>query len=260
MQLHVVAGLPRSGSTLLCNLLAQRPELQVSSTSALPALLGGISQLLTNSPEVTSDLLNVEGATARPTRILRAAAEAWHDTDGIVIDKSRGWAPNAVILQRVFPEAVMLIPVRDPREVFASVERQHRRSGEYGPHELMYEKASAMLSPEGLIGAPIRWCEDLVRRQLGRVLFINYHALTVSPDTMMTRVDRALSLEKFDYDFENVENQATDADALYRFKYPHDGEGPVRENGSGWTDVIDEGTANAIAGRWPFYMQTFGFT
>jgi hypothetical protein len=38
--MHFLAGLPRSGSTLLGTLLCQRPDLQVSATSGLIDIMG----------------------------------------------------------------------------------------------------------------------------------------------------------------------------------------------------------------------------
>lgn len=267
MNLATIAGLPRSGSTLLCNLLAQRPDVTVSSTSALPLVLAQVSQLLTNSPEVTSDLLNVPGARERNVDAMRAFVEAWHPApdDHLVIDKSRGWGASFLLLQRLFPDVRIVAPIRDPREVFASVERQHRASAEFGPHETLTDRASQMLSPQGLIGGPITWTEDLVRRRprtadgLPALLVLGFDGLSTAPATMMRIVEQHLCLESFEYDFAAVESVATEADELYRFKYPHDGSGPVKAPPPGWADVISDDVAELIRARWPFFFNTFGF-
>ena len=41
-RLYFVAGLPRSGSTLLCNILMQNPAIYASATSGIPEVLRGI--------------------------------------------------------------------------------------------------------------------------------------------------------------------------------------------------------------------------
>lgn len=267
MRFATIAGLPRSGSTLLCNLLAQRPDVHVSSTSALPAVVSQVSTLLTNSPEVTSDLLNVPGARERNIVAMRAFIEAWYpDTDDkLVIDKSRGWGYAFLLLQRLFPDVRIIATIRDPREVFASVERAHRASAEFGPHNPLTETARQMLSPQGLIGGPITWTEDLVRRRPctesgeAALMVLSYDSLGAAPEMMMRNVDHHLGLEPFDYDFESVQSTATDEDVLYRFKYPHDGSGPVKPRPSGWQDVISDDIASQIRDRWPFFFQTFGY-
>lgn len=258
---HVIAGLPRSGSTLLCNLLAQRPETHVSSTSALPRALLGMSQLFTQSPEVTSDLLNVPGTQERPARVMRSIVESWYsDVEAdVVVDKSRGWGQSALLLGRLLPEAVILVTVRDPREVIASIERQHRATAEYGSHDSFESRNQQMLSAEGLVGGPIAWCEDMIRRKLPNVKFVRYTSLVADTRHEMRDIDRRLGLEEFDYDINDVVSVATDADALYRFKYPHDGSGQVAARGADWSDVMSDETAQRIVQAWPLYSSTFGF-
>ena len=75
----------------------------------------------------------------------------------------------------------------------------------------------------------------------------------------MARVETELGLEPFGHDFEGVENVATDLDALYRNKYPHDGSGAIKPTGHHWSEVIDEQLAANVAGVFPLYMQTFAY-
>ena len=42
--IHLVAGLPRSGSTLLMNLLGQNPAIHVTPTSGLVDLVAGVAR------------------------------------------------------------------------------------------------------------------------------------------------------------------------------------------------------------------------
>lgn len=259
MSFHVLAGLPRSGSTLLCNLLAQRDGVYVGSTSALPAALRGLSGLFTSSTEVSSDLISDPSARQRHLDVLRAVVDAWHPQAPIVIDKSRAWAQMSLLLRRVKPDAVIIVTVRDPREVFASIERQHQASAEYGHQAGILDRASAMLSPDGLIGSSCNAIEDLIRRRLPGVLFVGHPALAHDPHGTMRRVDAALGLDPFEYDFDTVSNASREVDELYRFKFPHEGSGSVGPPGGHWSDIIDADTAKQIIGRWPLYATTFGF-
>ena len=262
MRLAVIAGLPRSGSTLLCNLLAQHPDVYVSSTSALPTVLNQVTGIFNNSPEVTSDLIAAEDETRnRSLAVLRGIIDNWYvGHDGLVIDKSRGWGPIALLLKRLMPDAPIIVTVRDPREVFASVEKQHRASAEYGPHDkTMFERADEMLSPNGLIGGPIRWTEDLMRRRPPGLSIVSYDWLTNQTSHVMASLAEELGLDPHDHDLVNVESTATDADALYRFKYPHDGSGPVQQRELDWRDVIGDDLAQKILARWPFYASSLGY-
>jgi sulfotransferase len=265
MRIATLAGLPRSGSTLLCNLLAQRDDVTVSSTSGLPGALAKMSEFLTNSPEVTSDLIGLPEARERNVSVLRGIVNNWHPDDGrLVVDKSRGWGWSYLLLQRLYPDARMVAAVRHPRDVFASIEKQHRATAEYGPHEPLWDKANVMFSQGGMIGGPIAAVEDMIRRRpftqsgIPFVFFAVYEGFTAAPDVAMRGIDKHLGLEPFDYDFDKVVSVATDADALYRFKFPHDGSGQVEQRPVD-ADLVPDDLAAQIKGRWPLFHQTFGY-
>ena len=250
---------------MLCNLLAQREDVTVTSTSGLPGALGKMSEFLTNSPEVTSDLLNIPEARERNMAVMRGIVESWHPDDGrLTIDKSRGWGWSYLLLQRLYPDVRMVACVRDPKEVLASVEKRHRETAEYGPHEPLLEKASNLFSPQGIIGGPIAACEDLVRRRpftqsgVPLAFFAPYEALVAAPGRLMAGIDKHLGLDPFEYDFDKVVSVATDADAIYRFKYPHDGSGKVEDRGPS-VDLVPDEIVTAIKQRWPLYHSTFGY-
>ena len=49
MQLHFLAGIPRSGSTVLAAIMNQNPETQVSTTSSLIHILNGLAETWSNA-------------------------------------------------------------------------------------------------------------------------------------------------------------------------------------------------------------------
>jgi len=255
-----MAGLPRSGSTLLCNLLDQHPDVYVSSTSALPRALNGIAELFGNSPEITSDLLNVPGSRDREVAVLQGIIENWHPNDlPVVIDKSRGWAANEMLLRRLRPDSRMLVTVRDPRDAFASTEKRLAETAEFGVTSTMMDRASQQFSEDGLFGLPIKHIEDLLRRSVPGNFYVPFEAFVAEPKELMAEVLDYLELEPFEFDFDNVESAATDADELYRFRYPHVGAGKVAPVESNWESVIGAEVGQAIADRWPTFMSGFGY-
>lgn len=261
---HVVCGLPRAGSTLLCNILNQNPTFHASSTSVLAQTVGGLSHLWSSSPEIKSDLAHDrEGTERRLNRTLKALCEAWYPADGTVFDKGRGWAFHALTIKAVYPDAQIIVMVRDLRAVFGSVEKQHQRypilddaSEPLG--KTIYARADQMLSPQGLIGGPVNGVMDLIRRQPEGLIVIQYETFVRNPQMIMDRLYAELEEEPFEHDFEDVTNTATDMDALYLNKYPHDGSGKVQP-GDGWEKYISSDLAQQIMGRYPGYNQAFGY-
>jgi sulfotransferase len=265
IDLHALAGLPRSGTTLLGNVLAQHPDVHVSGTSALPLCLEAVQGVLSTAPEVQSDLATVPGAYERYVAAMQGLIDGWYsqlDGDPAVIDKGRGWIMHRALLDQLAPGSVLVVCVRDPRDVVASIERQHRATAAFNSPlaRTIYEVAELLMQPDGMVGGPMRFAEDLIRRKVGGVVWVRYESLVIDPATTVAKVADTLGLAPFAFDFTNVENVATDLDAIHRNKYPHDGSGPIKATGTDWRDVLEPGLAAAIIGRWPLYAATFGYS
>jgi len=122
--INVITGLPRAGSTLLCNILNQNPKLYATSTSELPLFLSQITKAWTNSVDVKNELnIDRKKTEDKMERTMRAYIEAWHKSDKLVFDKSRGWSNNILMLHKLYPKAKVIVMIRDLRDVFASVEK-----------------------------------------------------------------------------------------------------------------------------------------
>jgi sulfotransferase len=263
MKLHVLAGLPRSGTTLLGNVLAQHPDVYVSGTSALPNCIESIVNTLSNVPEIISDLANVKGSYERYVVAMRMFCEGWYTNreEEHILDKGRGWIMYRDLLEQLSPGSTMVVCVRDPRNVIASIERQDRKTAVFNNPiaRTLYERADILMKKDAMVGGPIRMIEDLIRRQSSNVVFVRYESLVADPAVQVEKVATAMGLAPFQHDLQGVENIATDLDALYRFKYPHDGSGAIKPTGHNWSEVMDEPLAQLIASVYPLYMQNFGY-
>jgi len=265
---HVVTGLPRSGSTLLCNILNQNERFWATTTSVLPGLCSTLVHFWSTSPEVKGALdHNRERTEGRVHRALKAFCDAWYaDVDRpVVFDKSRGWATNALLLKKVYLDSKMIVMVRDLRNIFASVEKRHAQTAMFdeasNPEEkTMFSRADKMFGPQGLIGGAIIGVEDLARRKPDGVLYVQYESLASAPGKTMAAIYDFLGEEPFEHDFENVVNTAQDPDGLYLHKYPHKGEGKVVPcNPLEWKTHVSPDIAKLIMERWPFYNDFFGY-
>ena len=262
MTVHALAGLPRSGSTLLGNLLAQHPDVYVSGTSALPRTIEAMQAVFTNDPSVKSDLIAVPGTEQRLLGVLRSTIAAWYADRGepCIIDKGRGWMVNRQLLTQINPAAKVIAIVRDPRDVFASVLRQDGASALFQSElgRTAHDMAAEAFNELGLIGGPIRFCEDAIRRGLA-VEWVRYEAFMENPRTVLDHMAMVLGLEPHAWDFDNIDNVATDVDALYLGKFPHDGSGPLKAPESTWRDAMHPEVATNIAASYPLFMQTFDY-
>jgi sulfotransferase len=266
--MHVITGLPRSGSTLLCNILNQNPKFWATSTSILPQLCSGVVNMWSNSVEIKSDMGREKDATEQRLRgSLRAFCDTWHRRDdgrAIIFDKSRGWSHNLILLRELYPDAKVLVTVRDLKNVFSSVEKQHRKTPllneATGPLEkTIFDRADKMFSPQGLIGSPITGVEDILRRKLN-VYWVKFDQLSKFPVEVMREIYGYLEEPQFTHDFENIINTSTDPDSLYNFKFPHKGEGKVQPSDPHeWKNFMSDELAQLISGRFPLFNSHFGY-
>lgn len=116
--IHFLAGLPRTGSTLLGALLSQNPDVTVTATSPTLPLLIGLSNnihVLQSQHTFDSDRVRDEVSDA----IVRAM---YADVETpIVFDKHRGWPENVQAIKRTInPDPRIIATVRPVAEIVAS--------------------------------------------------------------------------------------------------------------------------------------------
>jgi hypothetical protein len=191
-------------------------------------MVTALSQGMATQPEVTSEMINGNGE--RVIDAERGVFEGWYknQNEEFIFDKGRAWSTQAALLRRLYPESLIVCTYRNPADIFASIEARNEETAELQPMPgTMAQRVLAMISNEGVLGASILAIEDLKRRASKNVLFIDYDDLCEHPDKVLEFIGKGAGLGNFDYDFDSVQSTATDIDALYHNKFPHDGTGKV---------------------------------
>ena len=268
MKMHVVTGLPRAGSTLLCNILNQNPRFWANSTSPLPNFLSSIINIWSNSIETKNllekDRINTE---TKMQNCLTSFAQNWlyQPEKEIFFDKSRGWTHHYFLLKRIFPDAKMVVLIRDLRSVFASIEKQHRKTPLFDDtqdpvQKGIFQRADQMFSPNGIIGHCLEGIMDLIRRDTKDVLFIPYEGLSKNPKFTMEKIYEEIGEPSFKHDFDNITNTAIDCDGHYLYKFPHEGSGKVTAvKADDWKEYIPNDLATTIMQRFNEYNKFFSY-
>ena len=268
MRLNAICGTPRSGSTLLCNILNQNPRFHASSTSCIPQSVRSLANLWSNAPEVKSDLINDREATeARMVRASRAMVEAWYGDladDTVVFDKGRLWNNQPAVLRQLFPDAQIFACIRDPRDIVASCEKQHAKNplldtAENALQLNQHARIERLCEPNGIVGQQIDSVQDLSRQRLPFVHIVQFETLVRNPKLVLDGIYTTLGEESFNHDFTNVENTATDVDGLYLNKFPHEGAGPVAPPEGTWKDHVPPEIAHKVMNRFSEFNQVFGY-
>jgi sulfotransferase len=255
--IHFVSGLPRSGTTLLMNLLGQNSAHYVTPTSGLIHLMLAVQRKWTHLQEFRAQGL----ATAKP--FVRGAIQGlvtgfFHEqlaAGKTVFDKSRGWVQHVELVERVLDRPVKVITlIRDIRAVAASWEKVYRRRGiEFAvPREKEGEEVSTVtsrtnkiLSPLKVTGRSIARVRDALDRCPEKLLIVPYERLTVAPIETMAKIHEALHLPPFAYDPEHVA-QVTHEDDNYLGADLHTIRSRVEASAEPWRGILPAKLADRI--------------
>ncbi len=239
MQIVLLAGLPRSGSTLLCGLLNQNPNIAVSEASTLLPLLNNIRTFWADS---IRNKFNNKQHQLIP--ILKSVFDSYHDQNiSINIDKHREWLFYIDLVNKIVDYPIkILCTVRNPLECAASFERLYQKEPEtYTQWEEITEdkgftvlnRAKSMLTYDGSIGKAYIAIKEasLIQNKRNQMLFIDYHKLCNNPQEQLSRISNFLEIKNFhNYDFNNIKNVIKQNDSSYRmYAATHEIESKVRE-------------------------------
>ena len=126
-----LAGLPRSGSTLLCNILNYNKQLRTTPSSPLCNIVQGIKKQWSSEPFLLSQLdNNFDNINLKLKTSLCAFMHFWHHDiqEEFVIDKNRDWLSSIELLRYLDPELKIILTIRDLRNIYASIEKVHKKT------------------------------------------------------------------------------------------------------------------------------------
>lgn len=271
MRFHAIAGLPRSGSTLLQNILNQNPAFHASSTSPIAPLLAETSLFLSTQAEVKSLLARDRRSTEERILIaMRGLVRGWyearsHDAE-VVFDKGRGWCHNVNLLTALWPQARIIVMVRDLRSVFASIERANEATPMFSlaksPQEkTVFTRYDTLFAPAGMVGICLNGIEDMLRRGNPAAIYVQCEAFCRNPEVVTRNLYDQLGERWFPgHDFDDVKNTAEDLDALWLNKFEHVGAGKVRpRDPEEWRDHCPGDIASMIMTRFAAFNAAFGY-
>lgn len=227
--IHFVSGLPRSGSTLLLNLLGQNPAHHVTPTNGLLWMIAAVRDgWSSNDAFIAQGLQTVE---PRIPAALRGMVYGFYERElgaerKVVFDKNRGWVTQIELLERMFQRRVpVIVTVRDVKSIVASFEKLYRRNPvarrQYlGPAYIQAQtidgRARVLTSPGGVVGMAINAVRDAMNRGVAdRLLIVPYNRLVSDPHKTMATLHEALGLPPHGYDPDNVNQITKEDDAIH---------------------------------------------
>lgn len=252
--IYFLAGLPRSGSTLLANILLQHPRLHVTPTSGILDMLVTVRNHWDKNDAFQA--MDRHDSSQVKERVLTAMAQAYfsHVDKPICIDKNRYWAEfleMAAVLVGGRENVKVLVTVRDLRDVCASFEKLYRKTAALGMPPLEAQQALKCKTALGRFecfiddGQPVGRAYNAIRDAVTRgwkpqMHFIEYNRLTTHPKETLAGIYHFLGEAPCEHDFRNVEQITVEDDFVYGFKDLHVIRQQVKPQAPTWPYVFDD--------------------
>ena len=228
-----VTGLPRAGSTLLCQLLGLHPQIASSGhSSPLCQTLVQLRHQWSDNDFLLAQLdVDFERAYARLPRAWQGFVNGWFaDSERPwAVDKNRGWLSQIESVQSFDQDFRMLVCVRELGQVLGSIESQHARTRlldfpDHLAHLSRYARADKLMAADGLIGGPLKSIEalqDVPEDWQRQVYYVVFEHLMTEPVAAMQDIHRWLGLKATPFDPQSLPVKPGESDSHYRYKYPH---------------------------------------
>ena len=208
--IHFISGLPRSGSTLLGALLKQNPKIHAGMSSPVGALIGRVQGGMGPRSEFSTMVTETQRRN-----ILTSVFEGYYkeiQREKVIVDTNRVWCSKLPLVAALFPDAKVIVCVRDLVWIMDSFERVLRKnalgqSKMFQPKDALtaHTRVSSLASPGGTVGFAWNATQEAFYGDFSeKLIVVDYEALTREPRRAMEAIYAKLGLPAFEHDFENV--------------------------------------------------------
>jgi sulfotransferase len=232
-KLHLIAGLPRSGSTLLCNLLNMNKRFHATPTSYTIDVLRNMRS--TFSHNITAKTHNRLDEMENFRKGMLGFLEGFYHDKDVVFDKCRGWTANLQLLDKILghTDTKIVWTYRDPVEVVSSIEKRYQdtllleNADEAGGANMgtITSRIDNFINDGGIVASPVWLLDDAFKQGYGdRILIVRYWDLTNNPQQTLDMIHDFLGEEKHQYDandFKDLKQSTEEFDGFYNYKFMH---------------------------------------
>jgi sulfotransferase len=224
---YFMAGLPRSGSTLLSSILNQNPLFYSGPSSPVLSTMYAVENHLAND-ELYHGYPKPEQASLIISNIIR---QFYSDVDQeVIIDKNRAWSVRIPYIEGyIGQQAKIICPVRDIDEILTSMIMMIRRNPyKEGNSRINFideqlvklniplsddNRCEYIAGPNGILGQSLSAIVEGFNQEFGdRMHFVEYRDLVKKPKQTLKKLYEFLDEEYYEHEFDNLENQNREQD------------------------------------------------
>lgn len=215
-----LAGLPRSGSTLLSSILSQNSDIHAEGNSAVCQMMWDLDQ----SCDINcKEQLVANHRQQTQLDIISAIPYIYYKnvSKPIIIDKCRSWTlpANLFLMQRYITENIKIIvlerPIIEIVKSFVNLRKENNWEGDL-EKELLDEGSEPIV--RSLSG--VKWAKE--NNANNTFLFIQYNDLINNTKQTINKIYSFIDEPIFEHDFNNIINKHPEDDKVYDLIGQHD--------------------------------------
>lgn len=231
-KIHFVAGFPRSGSTLLCNILNMNSRFYATPTS--PTLDMILQMRKVFSHNLSYKNMNRLAESKCFLDGMKAYLNAYFHDKEVVFDKNRAWVNKLNLMDKILGnnDSKIIFCYRKPVEVFQSIESQYQKTllmenldetqNELGFATLINRVETFISSNFTLMSTPVALLEDAMNMGYAKRIFImKYDFLCGQPQEALKQLHEFIDEPTNEYDFSKLKQTTFENDSAYNYKFTH---------------------------------------
>lgn len=225
---HFIAGLPRSGSTLLSAILKQNPKFYASISDPLLEFVRSIVQTVHAN-------VGMEVAVSiqqRKDLALGLFERFYRNKPNICFNTNRGWGAHTAMAKDLFPKSKMILCIRDIPWILDSFEVLNSKNPytikalfQHQDLPTVYHRVNSLMSLDGaggFVSGPIACTKQaMFSNEKDMLCVVHYNALAQQPKIVMQKIYEFLEEPWFEHDFDNVEDSYDEFDEQANIKGLH---------------------------------------
>jgi sulfotransferase len=265
------SSLPRAGSTLFSNIIAQNPKFYCTPTSGFLDLIYGAKGNFQVAPEFKAqDPKEMDKAFLY---FCKGGMDGFYNAltnKPYILDKNRGWGITFGLTKMILGKDPKIVcVVRDLRAVFASMEKNFRKN----PHKENYVQNPTQLQGTTLrkridawasgipVGIAIDRLKDMIDQKIDdKILFIRYEDLMENPETEIKRFYEYVELPFYDkHDFVNITQYTQENDAIHGIYGDHQLRPKFEKKEDDFDDILGYEICRDIKNTYKWFYDYFGY-
>lgn len=250
--------------------MADNPQFYCTPTSGLAELILNNKATFNQSQAfIAQDLNKME---PHFVNFLRGGVVSYFDqltNAQYVLDKSREWAINYRLLDKLFTNPKIVCMIRDPRAIYASMEKNFRKnptreSHTQNPQQLVGTTLDKRVNiwADGIpVGISMDRLKDCIQQDISKkMLFVRYEDLMFNPEHEIRRVYEYLEVSYYEgHNFETVTQHTHENDNVHGVYGDHKLRTKFEKLPDDYEDVLGFEICQSIKNTYPWFYKTFNY-